>query len=420
MWSRLEWKPIIAALSRNKTAPILVALQIAISLAILINALYIVQLRVQKASRPSGVADESGYFTVRMGGVTRGGHEQQLALQRQITDKLKALPNVSSAVWVSQSPLSQSGNTSSLYATRKAERDSGVGTSVYMSPDSLVKHWGLKLIQGRDFNDSDVIERNVSVEAENSTSSIQVAVISKTLAEKLYPGQTEFVGKSIYWGSGPDAAELKVIGVVERLQSHGADLGTAGETSVILPYRLSNFPYAIFQVQSKPGFRDATMQLATQELRVLNGMSFDVATETMENDRKERYRADMALAWMLIAVSALLVLVTLSGIVGMSSLWVTQRRKQIGIRRALGAQRSDILRYFLTENFLISCSGALLGLILAIALNQALIQQFELSKIPLHYLPVALLIFIALGLVAAFVPAYRAAQLSPAIATRSV
>lgn len=420
MWSRLEWKPIIAALMRNKTAPILVALQIAISLAILINALYIVQLRVQNASRPSGVADEGAYFTVRMGGVTRGGHEQQLALQRQITDKLKALPNVSSAVWVSQSPLSQSGNTSSLYANRKADRDSGIATSVYMSPDSLVKHWGLKLIQGRDFNDTDVIEKNVAVEDEDSGKSIQLALISKVLAEKLYPGQTEFVGKSLYWGSGSDAAELKVIGVVERLQTHGANLGTEGETSIILPYRLSNFPYGVFQVQSKPGYRDAAIKLSTQELRLLNGMNFDVATETMENDRKERYRADMALAWMLVAVSVLLLLVTVSGIVGMSSLWVTQRRKQIGIRRALGAQRADILRYFLTENFLISGSGALLGLILAIALNQLLIQQFELSKIPLHYLPFALLIFIVLGLVAAFVPAYRAAQLSPAIATRSV
>ena len=140
----------------------------------------------------------------------------------------------------------------------------------------------------------------------------------------------------------------------------------------------------------------------------------------MEDNRKERYRADMALAWMLIAVSVLLVLVTLSGIVGMSSLWVTQRRKQIGIRRALGGQRSDILRYFLTENFLISCSGTFLGVVMAIALNQVLIQQFELSKLPLAYFPFAVLLFIVLGLAAAFVPAYRAAQLSPAIATRSV
>ncbi len=420
MWSRLEWKPIFSALLRNKTAPLLVALQIAISLAILINASYIVQLRLQTAQRPSGVAEEANYFTLRVGGVLRGGHEQQLALQNQIIDKLKALPNVSSAVWLSQTPMSQSGSTSSLYADRKAATDSGIGSSVYMSPASLVQHWGLKVVQGRDFTANDVIEKDISTDDDDAAKPLQGAMITQALAEKLYPGQSSYVGKSIYWGAGSDALEYKVIGVVERLQTHGADIGSQGETSIILPYRLSNYPYGQFQVQTKPGYRDATIKLATQALRQLNGMNFDVNADTMEDNRKERYRADMALAWMLIAVSVLLVLVTLSGIVGMSSLWVTQRRKQIGIRRALGGQRSDILRYFLTENFLISCSGTFLGVVMAIALNQVLIQQFELSKLPLAYFPFAVLLFIVLGLAAAFVPAYRAAQLSPAIATRSV
>lgn len=420
MWSRFEWKPIFSTLLRNKTAPFLVALQIAISLAILINAIYIVQLRLQTAQRPSGVSHEENYFTLRIGGLNRGGHEQQLALQAQIIDTLKALPGSASAVWLSQTPLSQSGSTSSLYADRKAGRESGVNSSVYISPDSLIQHWGLKLIQGRDFNRDDVHEKNIATEDEESGVNMQVAIISLALAQKLYPGQTEFIGKSLFWGAGSEAEEYKIIGVVERLQTHGADLGSNGETSVLLPYRLSNYPYGQFQVQSKPGQRDSTMKLAMQALRQLNGMNFDVASESMEDDRKERYRADLALAWMLIAVSVLLVLVTLSGIVGMSSLWVTQRRKQIGIRRALGGQRSDILRYFLTENFLISSAGTLLGIVLAIGLNQFLIQQFELSKLPPVYFPVAGSLFIAMGLAAAFVPAYRAAQLSPAIATRSV
>ena len=74
---------------------------------------------------------------------------------------------------------------------------------------------------------------------------------------------------------------------------------------------------------------------------------------------------------MLIAVSVLLLLVTASGIVGMTSLWVTQRRKQIGVRRALGARRVDILRYFITENFMITSAGIVGGVLLALGAQPA-------------------------------------------------
>ena len=83
--------------------------------------------------------------------------------------------------------------------------------------------------------------------------------------------------------------------------------------------------------------------------------------------RRDRYRADNALAWMLVTVSVLLLLITSSGIVGMASLWVTQRRKQIGVRRALGARRLDILRYFITENVMITSVGVGAGVLLALA-----------------------------------------------------
>ena len=77
-----------------------------------------------------------------------------------------------------------------------------------------------------------------------------------------------------------------------------------------------------------------------------------ILARSIEEDRNNRYRNERALAWMLIGVSALLLLVTASGIVGMTMLRVAQRRKQIGVRRALGARRVDIVRYFVTENLL--------------------------------------------------------------------
>ena len=99
---------------------------------------------------------------------------------------------------------------------------------------------------------------------------------------------------------------------------------------------------------------------------------------------------------------------------------VLQRRKQIGIRRAIGATRADILHYFQTENFLIVSGGIVLGMALAYALNLVLMTHYELPRLPLHYLPIGALVLWALGQLAVLGPALRAAAVPPVVATRSV
>jgi putative ABC transport system permease protein len=123
---------------------------------------------------------------------------------------------------------------------------------------------------------------------------------------------------------------------------------------------------------------------------------------------------------MLVAVSALLLLVTASGIVGMTMLRIAQRRKQIGVRRALGARRADIVRYFITENVLITTGGIAAGVVLAVLLNQLLVSQLELTKLPLSYVLGGALVLWMLGVAAVGGPAWRAASIPPATATRSV
>jgi putative ABC transport system permease protein len=122
---------------------------------------------------------------------------------------------------------------------------------------------------------------------------------------------------------------------------------------------------------------------------------------------------------MLVTMMALLLLVTASGIVGMASLWVSQRRKQIGVRRAIGARQRDILRYFLVENLMVTTLGIVVGVGLALALNQLLVSQLEVARLPVQYLPLGMLALWALGLLAAFGPAWRASRIPPAVATRS-
>lgn len=409
----MEIRPILSALLRNKTGAILVALQVALSLAILANAVHIVSERRAAAARPSGIADEMSVFTISVSHLSSDSPEQQLATMKRETELLRAVPGVAAVAQVNQMPMSQSGWNNSVALDRR-QTDESSPSSSYYSPDSLVKTWGLKIIEGRDFLPGEAQDIDM-----NKNEVPRVVILSKALAEKLWPGQSA-VGKTMYFGTGESAIEVRVVGVVERLQSHGAEVSERGELSSIAPVRLYGSKLSHnYTVRTEPGQRDRVIREAEAALRKASATPVILETFTIERVRKSRYRADMALSWMLVTVSVLLLLITASGIVGMASLWVTQRRKQIGVRRALGARKVDILRYFLLENFLITSAGVFGGVLLGVGLNQLLVSKLEMARLPLGYLGGGAILLWALGVLAVYGPAWRAASTSPALATRS-
>ncbi|WP_027867285.1 ABC transporter permease [Massilia alkalitolerans] len=409
----MEIKPILSALMRNKTGPILVALQVALSLAILANALHVVNERREVAARPSGLLDEAATFYFNVRNLNSDGPEQMLATMKREADVLRAVPGVVSVANVSQMPISGSGSSNSVALDRRQSRESAI-TSIYISGDSLVKTFGLKIVEGRDFLPHEMVDIN---ENENRDLPKQL-IISKALADKLWPGASA-IGKTLYFGTGEDAQGTQVVGVVERLQSAHGDVGERGEWSAITPARLYGNPGALYAVRAEAGQRDRVMKEAEEALRKSSATPMILEAKTVTDDRQKRYRGDVALSWMLITVSVLLLLITCSGIVGMASLWVTQRRKQIGVRRALGARKIDILRYFITENVMITSAGVFGGVLLGLGLNHLLVTRLEMARLPAEYLIGGAVVFWALGILAAYGPAWRAASISPATATRS-
>ena len=108
------------------------------------------------------------------------------------------------------------------------------------------------------------------------------------------------------------------------------------------------------------------------------------------------------------------------GIVGLAVFSINRRRKQIGTRRALGATRFSILRYFMTENLIISAAGVTLGAIMTVGFNMFLVQTFNMPRIDWFYAPIGMLALLLLGQLAVIGPARSAAAITPALATRSV
>jgi putative ABC transport system permease protein len=410
----MEIRPIVSALLRQRTGPLLVALQVAISLAILANAIFVVQSRVAASQRPSGIAEEENVGHLFVKPLQPRPHLDSLAEQKRELAAIAAVPGVVSVAWINQMPMANSG-TSSGVRTR-ADQDQETETpGFYYAQPGFVSTLGLKIVEGRDMTDADVVdndwERSGTHESEPDGGLVTLA-----LARRLWPDATTYVGRQ-FWFGDYGGKPTRVIGVIDTLQNPWAGVKT-GAYSVVLPMRPS-YPFSRYAIRAKPGQIERVINDAREAVSKASPSPVSTSIRTVSEDRRNRYRNDRAMAWMLVAIAVLLLLVTLSGIVGMTALRVAQRRKQIGVRRALGARWRDILRYFIVENVIITSGGIVAGLLLALGLNRFLMAHAGMARLPIEYLAIGAAALWVLGICAVYGPASRAASISPAIATRT-
>jgi putative ABC transport system permease protein len=174
-----------------------------------------------------------------------------------------------------------------------------------------------------------------------------------------------------------------------------------------------------YVIRAKDGYRDALMPQVEQLLADSNRGRLISQVRTMEQVRNRSYNGDAAMIKILTFVVVLLTAITGLGIVGLASFSVSRRTRMIGVRRALGATRPQILRHFMIENFIISSMGIVTGAILAIALNIFMVQAFAITPLSWYVIPIAMIVLWIVGQAAVAGPAHRASLITPAIATRS-
>jgi putative ABC transport system permease protein len=172
-----------------------------------------------------------------------------------------------------------------------------------------------------------------------------------------------------------------------------------------------------YMLRVQPGQLASVMKAAEAKLYALDENRI-VRTKTMAQVRADAYRGDHGLIVLLACLCGALLIVTAFGIIGLTSYWVAQRRQQIGIRRALGATRQAIVRYFQTENFMIAAVGSAVGIAFAIALNLWMVRSFEMVRMDNSRAIVGAALILLLGQFAVLWPALRAASIPPALATR--
>ena len=413
--------PILAALRKHKAGVVLISLQIALTLAIVCNAIFIIHSRIDRVTRPTGL-DESNLFLVAQqwvgapSGDDPASVEKLDTLLREDLDALRNMPDVASVTPTNSIPLLNSSwdGAVSLKPGSELRKEGNTRTAYYYGDDQMLSTFGVHLIAGRAFNAGDVQHQAMRDQRDPS-----IVIVTKPIADKLFP-QTDAVGKVVYLNGS--TAPVTIVGVVERLQTSSVDSwnNSFAYNSMLVPARIdANF--SRYVIRAKPGRLDAAMRAIPSTLYGINPMRVldDDSVKSFADIRAQAYRADMGMAILMSVVCLILLGVTAAGIVGLTSFWVGQRHRQIGVRRALGARKIDILHYFQLENLMIAGVGAVIGILLAVALNLWLITRFEMDRMPVIYVLAGVVAVLALGQMAVFVPARRASNVSPVSATRA-
>jgi putative ABC transport system permease protein len=402
----MEIRPILSAMLRNKTGAILVGLQIALTLAVVANAVFIIMQRVEKIGRPPGIDSDNLFFVQSYG--FGPNYDQRSTIDNDLR-LLRSLPGVLSASPINGIPLSGGGSATNLGPTAEREKQT-INVNYYTVDEKGMDSLGPKLVEGRNFTQAE-IEFNPDPAGSQFT---HFAILTKDAARAIF-GDEHVVGKTIYQGSDDPAV---VIGVMENML--GAWVGWDKLTQVMLLPRITAGPLARYVVRAEPGRRDALMAEVEQKLSSSNPNRAISWVRSHTQIKERSYRADSRMVAFLSVLIALMISVTALGIVGLASFLVSVRRKQIGTRRAVGARRSDIIRYFMLENWLLTTGGVVAGTVLAFAFGQWLSSAYSLPRLPPAYVAGGVVLLWILGQLAAFVPARRAAAISPAIATRTV
>ncbi|MEO5623123.1 MAG: FtsX-like permease family protein [Dokdonella sp.] len=403
----MEIRPILSALMRSKVSMILIGLQVALTLAIVCNALFIIGQRLDRMHRPSGMNETDTFW---LGSTGFGQGFDARATEQSDIALLRQLPGVANATSTNSVPMSNGGWGTGIMLAAK-QKTATAHTTLYTVGTQALDTYGAKLVGGRDFTPGEVANLTFGDHVQPPT-----VIVSKALAEKLFPNGNA-LGKSIFMDENPPTSTI--VGIVERMQEPWVEDKDI-ENAVFAPVSMPMGNSTRYLVRAKPGRRDEVMKMVEEKLSAANPSRIISKVHSMEEVRATAYAGDRAMAIILGAVIFALLGVTALGIVGMASFWVAQRTRQIGTRRALGATRSDILRYFQTENFIITTMGLIAGGILAYAFSLWLMHAYESPRLPWYYVPIGFVCLWTLGQIAVLGPALRASRVPPAVATRSV
>jgi predicted permease len=385
--------------SRRRLRSLLVVAEVAISLMLLIGAGLLVRSFVRLQNVSPGFTPE-GVLSMRLGASSRqfADRDASVAYFRPFGEALAAVPGVASRGAVSALPLTSSVGWGSINVEgwtpqpgQELQVDQRGVTPEYFATMKI------PLIQGRAFIDADL-----------PSTAEPVAVIDENFAKRFWP-KGDAIGKHVW---GDPARKIRIVGVVGAVKQYGLNI----EGRIVVYRPTPNAQWHVFRTTSNPS---AVSGAIVRKIRELDPTITVVDIQTMADRVGQSMARERFATWMLGAFAAFALVLAVVGVYGVLSHLVTQGTHDIGVRMALGAERSRIQLMVLRQGLELTGVGVVLGLIGAAAVTRVMASLlFGISATdPVTFVAVPL-ILLATAMLACYVPARRATRVDPVTALR--
>ncbi len=384
----------------------LVTGQVALSLLLLVGALLFVRSFQKLLTTDAGFKPENVLAVGIDFGKAPHPEGQRLNVYRNLTDRLSAIPGVVSAAQVAFTPVGGAGWDNSIGPDGAPAAGSNKQAWFDRASPGYFKTMGIGLLAGREFNDQDTLN------------SAKVAIVNEEFAHKYFHGVNP-VGHTFHLeqGAGKPEPLFQIVGFVRNTKYY--DLKEQFKPLGFFPVAQDDHPGSginvVLRIAGAPGPIIKGARAAIAQV----GSSFSVQVKPMTEQLGDSMRGDRAMALLSGAFGSLAALLATLGLYGVMSYMVARRRKEIGIRVALGADRLRVVQLVLKEAILLVTIGLAIGV--ALSLWAAQVTEKLLFGVQPHdaiSLVGAVILLSAIAMLAGYLPARRAAADDPITAIR--
>ncbi len=401
-------KALLKSLLLRKFTTGLLILQLSITLGLLINSVILAVDTNEKLAQDTGFDIEN---TLIVSLHPTSGEYRNLDYYRSIVSEdlqqLSKLSGVESVSLINQLPISKRGMLGNVYDLEDPEilrRDKYLQDSkIFLTNENLSNTLALALLEGRFLTKDDQLDFGSDQEGN--------VLITESLKKALY-GDSSALGRETNNG--------RIVGVVKDIMLNPTlpidkQYGVFGNS--VMEYI---FVGRYYMLKVSPGQVEAVRNRVSDTILAVQPERDIYRIITMAEHMKRFYSHDKGLAELFLMLCGLMIFVTAISSYAYSQFHISRQKKYIGIRRALGARKKDILLYVLTENWLVYSIGCTLGLAMALGFNILLSQYISLSKPDIMLFILASVVIFIAGTIATLIPAIKTSNIPPVIATRTV
>lgn len=409
-------KALLKALRLRKFATTLLILQLSLTIGLMVNTVILTTSTIEKLNKPLGF-DVEQLITVDLmptSGAYRDTDYYQ-SITRQDIAKISAIDGVISAAHYNQLPIQRGGWNGNMQAADFPE-DAVLPAELRYVPQFYsskigLENLGVEIIEGRSLTDADDITKDF-YSLQDRDQIEQNIIITQSLAKAIFPNKSAL---------GELTNNGRVIGIARDFSISPSRKGIDKSFGLFGNFMFSQSDYEQhYVVRVEPGKLAQVQAKLSDTILSVQAERDIIRVQSMAERLKNFYSQDAGLASLFGMLSLLMIVVTVVSSFAHAHFHVTQQRKFIGIRRALGARKKDIMVYVFSENWILTIGASLLGIATMIGLNIALSQVITIEKpTALLYALAVSVVFIA-GSLATWLPAYKTTKVSPVIATKTL